>query len=52
MLNVDLQISNAFQQKIAFEEREMLLEDPEFRWLAQAMSGAIHCRPDGGDAGR
>ena len=29
----------------------MLLEDPEFRWLAETMSGAIHCRPDGGDNG-
>lgn len=33
------------------EEREMLLEDPEFAWLAQTMPGAIHCRPDGGDNG-
>ncbi|ASJ75350.1 NAD(P)/FAD-dependent oxidoreductase [Granulosicoccus antarcticus] len=34
------------------DEREMLLEDPDFRWLAESMPGAIHCRPDGGDAGR
>ncbi len=33
------------------EEREMLMEEPEFRWLAEAMPGAIHCRPDGGDGG-
>ena len=33
------------------EEREMLLEDSDFRWLAQEMPGAIHCRPDGGDNG-
>lgn len=41
-------------QQIAWtaEEREMLLEDPEFAWLAQDMPGAIHCRPDGGDAGK
>ena len=34
------------------DEREMLLEDPNFRWLAETMPGSIHCRPDGGDAGR
>lgn len=34
------------------EDREILLEDPEFSWLAEAMPGAIHCRPDGGDTGR
>lgn len=33
------------------EERAMLLEDPDFAWLAQPMPGAIHCRPDGGDGG-
>jgi len=33
------------------EEREMLLAEPEFRWLAEDMPGAIHCRPDGGDKG-
>ncbi len=33
------------------EEREMLLDDPDFRWLAEEMPGAIHCRPDGGDHG-
>lgn len=33
------------------EEREMLLEEPEYRWLAEKMPGAIHCRPDGGDNG-
>ena len=34
------------------EERDMLLEDPDFAWLAQDMPGAIHCRPDGGDNGK
>nr|WP_306265596.1 FAD-binding oxidoreductase [Pararhizobium sp. IMCC3301] len=34
------------------EERQMLLEDPDFAWLAEAMPGAIHCRPDGGDKGK
>lgn len=34
------------------EERNMLLEDPDFAWLAQNMPGAIHCRPDGGDNGK
>ncbi|UOA32876.1 D-amino acid dehydrogenase [Sulfitobacter sp. DSM 110093] len=34
------------------EERDMLLEDPDFAWLAGDMPGAIHCRPDGGDAGK
>lgn len=33
------------------EEREILLDDPDFRWLAEDMPGAIHCRPDGGDGG-
>ncbi len=33
------------------EERELLLNDPAFRWLAEDMPGAIHCRPDGGDGG-
>lgn len=33
------------------EEREMLLADAEFQWLAKDMPGAIHCRPDGGDRG-
>jgi len=34
------------------EEREMLIETPEFAWLAQDMPGSIHCRPDGGDNGK
>lgn len=34
------------------EERGMLLADPDFSWLAEAMPGAIHCRPDGGDNGK
>lgn len=33
------------------EEREMLREEPEYRWMAENMPGAIHCRPDGGDNG-
>jgi glycine/D-amino acid oxidase-like deaminating enzyme len=33
------------------EEREMLLEEAEYRWLGEKMPGAIHCRPDGGDNG-
>lgn len=33
------------------DERAMFLEDDEFCWLAEAMPGAIHCRPDGGDNG-
>jgi glycine/D-amino acid oxidase-like deaminating enzyme len=34
------------------DEREILSQDPETAWLAAAMPGAIHCRPDGGDQGR
>lgn len=34
------------------EDRAILMEDEEYRWLAEAMPGAIHCRPDGGDKGR
>ena len=34
------------------EERELLLTDPDFDWLAGDMPGAIHCRPDGGDHGK
>ncbi len=33
------------------EEREVLAADPKTAWLAGQMPGAIHCRPDGGDAG-
>lgn len=33
------------------EERELLLEEPDYAWLAETMPGAIHCRPDGGDHG-
>ena len=33
------------------EDRTMLLEDRDYRWLAEEMPGAIHCRPDGGDNG-
>lgn len=34
------------------EDRAILMEEDEYRWLAEAMPGAIHCRPDGGDNGR
>jgi glycine/D-amino acid oxidase-like deaminating enzyme len=33
------------------EERDMLLADDDFAWLASQMPGAIHCRPDGGNHG-
>lgn len=33
----------------ADDEREMMLQEPEYRWLAESMPGSIHCRPDGGD---
>lgn len=33
------------------EERALLAADPDSAHLAGAMPGAIHCRPDGGDAG-
>jgi len=33
------------------EERQLLLDDAEFNWLAYEMPGSIHCRPDGGDDG-
>lgn len=33
------------------EERELLNESEEYRWLTEEMSGAIHCRPEGGDNG-
>lgn len=33
------------------EDRDLLLEEPEYAWLVQQMPGAIHCRPDGGDGG-
>jgi D-arginine dehydrogenase len=34
------------------EERTALAADPAHAWLAKAMPGGIHCRPDGGEAGR
>lgn len=34
------------------DERAALLSDPDMAWLAQPMTGAIHCRPDGGDNGQ
>lgn len=33
------------------EDRGLLLEEPEYKWLAMEMPGSIHCRPDGGDNG-
>jgi glycine/D-amino acid oxidase-like deaminating enzyme len=33
------------------EDRMLLLEDEDFRWLAEKMPGSIHCRSDGGDRG-
>ncbi len=30
------------------EEREMLSEDPDLRWLSEEMPPGSHCRPDGG----
>lgn len=34
------------------EEREMLLQDPQTRKLAEPMQGAIHVRPDGAEGGK
>jgi glycine/D-amino acid oxidase-like deaminating enzyme len=33
------------------EETALLAESDEHAWLTKEMPGAIHCRPDGGDAG-
>jgi len=33
------------------DEREMLAADSALEWLTRAISGSIHCRPDGGDHG-
>jgi len=33
------------------DERDQLIADPDYAWLAEDMPGAIHCRPDGGDEG-
>jgi len=33
------------------DERNELIADPDYAWLAEEMPGAIHCRPDGGDEG-
>jgi len=32
-------------------ERDYLLEDDNFLWLAETLPGGVHCRPDGGDNG-
>lgn len=34
------------------DERAVLAEDPLTAWLTRPMTGAIHCRPDGGDQGQ
>jgi glycine/D-amino acid oxidase-like deaminating enzyme len=34
------------------EERALLLDDPATKWLTEAMPGAVHCRPDGGEHGK
>ncbi|MFK7853564.1 MAG: NAD(P)/FAD-dependent oxidoreductase [Granulosicoccus sp.] len=34
------------------EERDSLLSEHGTAWLAEKMPGSIHCRPDGGDAGK
>lgn len=34
------------------QERAVLAEDPTSRWLTDAMPGAIHCRPEGGERGK
>ncbi len=34
------------------QERALLAEDPATAWLTEAMPGAIHCRPEGGDHGK
>jgi glycine/D-amino acid oxidase-like deaminating enzyme len=33
------------------EERAMLADDPDRRWLTGTMPGGTHCRPDGGTSG-
>src|SRR5581483_4333711 len=41
-------------QTIDWSEAELavLREDPATAWLAEAMPGGIHCRPDGGESGK
>ncbi|HSG96694.1 MAG TPA: FAD-binding oxidoreductase [Woeseiaceae bacterium] len=34
------------------EERELLAEDPDTRWLTEPMPGGTHCRPEGGAHGK
>ncbi len=34
------------------EERSMLAEDPDLKWLAGELPSGTHCRPDGGPHGR
>ncbi|MFK8083404.1 MAG: NAD(P)/FAD-dependent oxidoreductase [Granulosicoccus sp.] len=33
------------------EERQLLLDSEDHRWLTKELPGAIHCRPEGGDNG-
>jgi glycine/D-amino acid oxidase-like deaminating enzyme len=41
------------EKKLAWseEERAMLADDPDTRWLTRTMPGGTHCRPDGGASG-
>ena len=34
------------------EERQLLAEDPDLRWLTGLMPGGTHCRPEGGARGK
>ena len=34
------------------EERELLADDPDLRWLTESMPGGTHCRPEGGANGK
>ncbi len=34
------------------EERALLRADPSLAWLAEAMPGGVHCRPEGGAGGQ
>jgi len=34
------------------EERELLADDPDMRWLTEVMAGGTHCRPEGGARGK
>ncbi len=34
------------------DEKSLLSQDADFEWLTKELSGAIHCRPEGGDHGQ